>query len=181
MTQLPAVKNVVTGVLLALVGVGTLWATAGFPRGLAAAADAALLPRTLAIVLIVIGVLVAGSAVRAIRSGAVTADDAEGIPIDMPVDVPDELLQHEDTDGPPETRVVAVLGALLVGYAWAAFNVGFVVSTVALVVVAALLLGRARHTRALVGLVVFAVALTAAVYLGFFELLSVRPPLTPLP
>lgn len=181
MTSAPTMKNLVAGVLLALLGAGTLWATAGFPRGVAAAADAALLPRTLGVGLIVIGVLVLLMALRSLRTGAASADDAEGLPIDMPVDIPDELLQHEDTDGPPEKRLVALLSLTLVAYAWAAFRIGFVVSTFAVIVVSALLLGRSRHTRAIVGLVAFAIAVAAGVYVGFFELLSVRPPRTPLP
>lgn len=181
MTRNPAAKNVFTGVLLALVGAGTLWATAGFPRGVAAAADAALLPRTLAVLLILIGLAVTAGALLAIRSGTVAADDAEGIPIDMPVDIPDELLHHEDTDGPPEVKIIAALAALILVYAWAAFNVGFIVSTAVVVIAAALLLGRSRHARSLLVLVVFAVVVAVAVWTGFFELLNVRPPRTPLP
>lgn len=174
------VKNVVTGVLLGLIGAGTLWATAGFPRGLAAAADPALLPRSLAVMLMVIGVLLVASTLLLNRSGAATGDDADGIPMELPVDVPDELL-HDEDEGPPETRIVAVLGALLFLYAWAAFNIGFIVSTSGLIIAAALLLGRSRHVRALLSLVIFAVVAAGVVYIGFFELLNVRPPTTPLP
>ena len=63
----------------------------------------------------------------------------------------------------------------------AAFQLGFVISTVVFVVAAALLLGRRRDVRSLVGLVVFAALLATAAYVAFFVLLNVRVPITPLP
>lgn len=181
MTHTTGAKNVIAGVLIALAGAGTLWATAEFPRGLPAAGDPALLPRTLAVGLLIVGAVVLVEGVAAMRTGRAGADDGEGIPIDLPVDIPDELLQNEDLEGPPELRVVGLLTVLLAVYGWAAFHVGYVVSTAVVIITGALLLGRQRAPRSVITLVIFAVVMAGAVYYGFFELLSVRPPRTPLP
>lgn len=182
MRSVAAVKNLASGLALALLGAATLWATAGLATDASAAADPALLPRAVAVGLILVGLGIAvGDALRR-RRGLVIEEDAEGIPLDLPVDVPDELLQQQEdeTAGPTDWRQVAILVAAIVVYALVAFRLGFVTSTVTFIVGMSLLLGRARYPRALIGLAIFAVAVSAGFYFAFFELLNVRQPITPL-
>jgi hypothetical protein len=113
--------------------------------------------------------------------GAATVDDAEGLPIDLPVEVPEELRQEEEPTGRTEWLQVAGLAAAVVAYAVAAFRLGFITSTAVFVLGAGLLLGRRRDPRALAVLAVFAVVVGIAYHVGFFELLNVRHPGTPLP
>lgn len=181
MTGLASVKNLAAGLLLALLGVGTVWATADFATGAAPSADPALLPRAVAAGLVVVGLGIAVGDVIRLQRGTVAEEDAEGIPIDLPVDVPEELLHDEETAGPTDWRQVLTLAAAVVAYSVAAFQLGFVTSTLVFIVGAALLLGRSHRPLSLVGLAIFALAIALGAYVGFFVLLNVRAPMTLLP
>jgi len=180
MTHLGDLKNLTAGVLLALLGLAALWATADLATGRPAAADPALLPRVVGIGLVGVGLGIVATDLLRRRLGRQVAEDAEGIPIDLPVGIPEELRSDEDAES-ADWRQLAAVAAAIVGYALVAFRLGFLTSTVAFVVGAALLLGRSRAPRSLIVLVIFAVVVASAYYVGFFVLLNVRDPGTPLP
>lgn len=170
-------KDSVTGLLLVALGVGVLWATADFPTGVPVAQDAALLPRVVAIGIVICGVILvalsrAGRRVR-VASGA----DAASEP---PVKDDEEVIEQENVVT-PGWQVTIVLGVATVTYAYSAFELGFIVSTVAFVIAAGFILGRDRSTRSVLVLIIYAVGIAAAAFIGFFELLNVRMPVTPLP
>lgn len=71
--------------------------------------------------------------------------------------------------------------AVLAGYATAAFQLGYLSTTVVFLVALPVLLGWGTDRRRTAVLAVFAVGLTAAMYIGFFLLLGVPLPRTPLP
>jgi hypothetical protein len=179
MTTHQELRNAVAGVCAVLLGAAALVATSGLPTGRPAAADPGLLPRVVGVGLVCVGVLlVALAALRWRRSeGAPQVD--EGLPVDLPVDVPGELLV-----GPAEEAdLTQVAGFALVTllYAVGAFRLGFTTSTALYIIAGALVLGRGRHARSLVVLVVFALAVALAYDVLFFTLLNVREPDTPLP
>lgn len=180
MTRLSDLKNLTTGVLLALLGLAALWATSDLATGRPAAADPALLPRLVGIGLVGVGMGVVVTEMLRHRRGGQVEEDVEGIPIDLPVDIPDEL-RDDESAGPADWRQLAAVAAAIVGYALVAFRLGFLTSTVAFIIGAALLLGRSRHPRSLLVLVIFAVVVASAYHVGFFVLLNVRDPGTPLP
>lgn len=180
MTARPELRNVVSGLCVALLGAAALVAAGSLPTGRPAAADPGLLPRVVGIGLVGVGIaLVLVAALRWWR-GVETRDDAEGLPVDLPVDVPDELLEPE-TGGRPDWGQVGGFALLALLYPVGAFRLGFVTSTVLFIVGGALVLGRRRNARSLIVLAIFAVAVAAAYDFGFFTLLNVREPDTPLP
>jgi hypothetical protein len=179
-----SVKDLATGLGLVLLGAGTLWATADLATDAPAAADPSLLPRVVAVGLIGVGLAIAVAHIASRRRGLVTDEDAEGLPIDLPVDIPDELIREREeatTAGPTDWRQMLILGAAIVVYSFAAFRLGFVTSTVIFIAGIGLLLGRSRDVRSLVGLGVFSLAVSVGCYVAFFVLLDVRVPITPLP
>jgi len=168
-------RNVATGVALALLGGGALGALAHFPLDGPPATDPALFPRSIAVGLIIIGIVLTAVALVSHRMGSVIDDDGEGIPID--VDVPDKLANDaptEETDGKAAFLLTITIGA----YCFTAFSIGFVTMTVLFLVFVALLLGHSRNARGLLTLAVFTVLTTATFYFGFFTLLGVRLPTT---
>lgn len=171
-------RNVATGVALALLGGGTLWAVAGMPFDRSPALDPALFPRVIGIGLIVIGLVLAITTVVGIRLGTAVEEDAEGVPID--VEIPQELLA-EHGDDQSDWRLALGLGTVIAVYCATAFSIGFLTMTALFVIAVALLLGHARTLRGMITLGIFTVTVTAAYYFGFFYLLSVRLPRTPLP
>ena len=179
MTAVLRYRNVAVGVALILLGGVTLVAMAGFPWDRAAAADAALLPRLIAVAFLLVGLALAIQGYLQGRlGGQAPDDDAEGVPID--VDLPEELLADREPEG-KDARAALLLSVLAVGYGIAAFTFGFIPSTLLFLVAGSLVLGHQRRGRPLIMLVIFAIVLTAAYYLGFFELLGVRHPITLLP
>ncbi|MFK5581824.1 tripartite tricarboxylate transporter TctB family protein [Serinicoccus sp. LYQ131] len=181
MTGFAASKDLLSGVLTVALGAAVMWAVSEFPVGAPVASDPALLPRILGIALIGCGALLVVVHLVRRHLGIAAADDADSIPLDLPEEA-ERAREAEQADAPPvEWRVVGGLSAAVAVYAVAAFQLGFIVSTFAFVAVASLVLGRDRSRRSLVTLAVFAAVVTAVAHLGFFELLSVRPPDTPLP
>lgn len=172
--------SLLAAVGLALLGVVCLWLTSDFPWGVPASSDPALLPRVAAIGLIGVGLVVAAfDVVGQRRRSAGSSGDATGsvVPDEM---VPEELRsEHEDAGTAPRTTALLVL--LVVLWSQAAFRLGFLVSTAAFLFLGSLLLGRERGPRSLAVAAVFAVAVAAATSYGFFDLLGVRRPSTPLP
>lgn len=167
-------------------GAAVLWAVSEFPYGAPVASDPALLPRILGIGLVASGalLLVMHLVRRHFGIASSRVDDADSLPVDLPAEA-ERVLEAEraaEAEAPPvEWTVVAALSAAVTVYAVAAFQLGFIVSTFVFVTLASLILGRDRTSRSLITLAVFAAAVTAVAYLGFFELLSVRAPNTPLP
>ncbi len=185
MTWLGSMRNLVSGLLLALLGAAVFWATAGFATGVAAAADPALLPRVVGAGLILVGLAVAaGDVVRRVR-GVQVEEDAEGVPLDLPVEMSEEMRAEQELDeqtaGPPDWRQVASLIGAIVVYCLGAFRIGFLTFTTVFIVGVSLLLGRGRGWRSIALLVLFAVCVAGGFHIAFFELLSVRQPITPLP
>lgn len=172
-------RNAVSGVALALLGGGALWAVSVVPLGLPAASDPALFPRIIAVGLIVVGLLLAaGTVLRRSTGAGELQEDAEGTPIE--VVIPEELLaEQEDAGTDPKLALGLTLALAL--YCVSAFTLGFLTSTLAFLIGVALLLGHRRSLRSLIGLGLFAIGVTAAYYVGFFVLLSVRMPPTLLP
>lgn len=171
-------RNVATGVALALLGGGTLWAVAHMPYDRPPAMDPALFPRVIAIGLIVVGLVVAAIALKSTLSGSEVDEDADGVPLN--VEIPEELLaEHgeEETDW----KLAVALCAVIAIYCVTAFQVGFLTMTALFVIAVALLLGHRRTPRGLIMLAIFSAVATAAFYFGFFSLLGVRLPRTLLP
>lgn len=196
MTSVLRSKESLTALLLVGLGLGTLWATADFPVGEPVAGDAALLPRLAAIGLLVCGIIIAVQALAASRSPASAATTtAEAVPSDPQPDVLAEgtvdTQATEATDGTEMTekagdgssgrRVALMFAAALGVYSYSAFRIGFIVSTIAFIIAVGFILGRDRTPRAIIALSVYAVLVAGAAFLGFFELLNVRLPMTPLP
>ncbi|TDE00150.1 tripartite tricarboxylate transporter TctB family protein [Jiangella asiatica] len=175
--QLP--KDIISGILFVLLGGGALWATSELGGGASIAEDPALLPRVVGVGLIVSGVVLVGLCLVRRRLGVTGADDAESIPVDLPVPEWDDRAEDDDS-APGEWRVVIGLAAAVILYVAGAFELGFITSTAAFVVAAGLILGRRRDARSLIVLVVFAVVVAIVAFSGFFELLNVRMPITPL-
>jgi hypothetical protein len=171
-------RNVATGVALALLGGGTLWAVAAMPWDRPPAIDPALFPRAIGFGLVLIGLVVAALGAYALRSGATTAEDAEGVPID--VEIPEELLA-EHGEEQTDWKLALGLSAAIAIYCLTAFQVGFLTMTALFVIAVALLLGHRRTPRGYISLVIFSFIVTAAFYFGFFYLLGVRLPRTLLP
>lgn len=164
MTASVLTRRLSTGVVLALLGLAVLWFTRDFPWGVPAAADPALLPRVVGIGLLLVGLGVAATDLvrtRASEPSSVATRTAPG--------------QESDP------RHAALLAAAAVVYSLAAFRLGFVTSTVLFVAAVGLLLGHGRDRRSLVVLALVAAVLAYAASIGFFTLLDVRPPSTPLP
>lgn len=184
MTGLAASKDLLSGALTVALGVAVMWAVSEFPVGAPVASDPALLPRILGIALIGCGALLVVVHLVRRHLGIATADDADSVPLDLPEEAEQarEAERAAQADAPPvEWRVVVGLSAAVAVYAVAAFQLGFIVSTFTFVAVGSLVLGRDRSRRSLLTLAVFAAVVAAVAHLGFFELLSVRAPDTPLP
>lgn len=179
----PLVKDAGTGTLLLLLGAAVLVVTSSSPWGAPAADNPVLLPRVAGVGLLLTGGALLVGAIAA-RAGAIPARIAgssrSDLPIALPVEVPEELRRGDEAEG-TDWRQAAVVAAALVGYGVLAFRLGFVVSTVAFVLGAGLLLGHGRGARSAVGLAVFALVLAGTAYVAFFVLLDVRVPSTPLP
>lgn len=168
-------RNVATGVALALLGGGALGVLASFPLDVPPATDPALFPRTIAVGLIIIGVVLTVMGVIGLRSGTDREEDADGIPVD--VEVSDEVANDAVDEG-TDWRAALVLTVIIGVYCFTAFSVGFVVMTVLFLATVALLLGHSRNARGLITLALFTAVATAAFYFGFFTLLGVRMPTT---
>lgn len=165
MTGSMALRRLSTGLCLVILGAFVLWFTRDFEWGAPAAANPALLPRVVAIGLSLSGLgLVAVELVRVLGSNRShhRGPDMETTP---------------ETDG----RHTSLLAAAAVVYSFAAFRLGFVTSTVVFVGLVGLLLGHGRDRASLVVLGLVAVGLAYAASIGFFTLLDVRAPSTPLP
>lgn len=180
MTTHPELRNVITGLCIALLGAAALLAIGDLPTDRPAAADPGLLPRVVGIGLVGVGLALVGLAALRWRRGVEVRDDAEALPMDLPVDVPPELLEVEQ-GGRPDSAQVGGFAVLAVLYPLIAFRLGFITSTALFIIAAGLVLGRARHSRSLVVLVIFAVAVAVAYDFAFFTLLNVREPDTLLP
>jgi hypothetical protein len=179
MIAVTRLRNVLVGVALVLLGGATLVAASSFAWGNSAANDAALFPRTIAVLLVVVGVIIATTgALRSPGGAFVASEEGEGIPFD--VDLPEELLADREPEG-VDTRAGLLTAALIVAYCFSAFSLGFVTSTFLFLATGGLVLGHGRQWKRLVTLGLFAVAFTAAYYVGFFVLLDVREPHTLLP
>ncbi|WP_298748250.1 tripartite tricarboxylate transporter TctB family protein [uncultured Serinicoccus sp.] len=184
MTTLAPSKDLLSGALTVALGAAVMWAVSEFPIGAPVGSDPALLPRLLGIGLISCGLLLVVVTLVRRHLGITQADDADSVPLDLPEEArrAREADRAAQADAPPvEWGVVGGLCLAVVAYAVAAFQLGFVVSTFVFVALASLVLGRDRSRRSLLTLAAFAAAVTAVAYLGFFELLSVRAPDTPLP
>lgn len=168
-------RNVATGVALALLGGGTLGVVSSFPWDIPPATDPALFPRIVAVGLIVVGLVIVATALVNLRTGKVTDDDADGMPVD--VEVSDEVARDAPEEG-SDWRSTLVLAIVIGIYCLTAFWIGFVVMTVVFLATVALLLGHSRQRRGLVTLAIFTVVTTALFYFGFFTLLGVRMPST---
>jgi hypothetical protein len=95
-----------------------------------------------------------------------------------------ESLQEElsaQAELPPAPRLALAAFAALTVYAAAAFRLGYLSTTVVFLVALPVLLGWGTERRRMALLAAFAVGLTAALYAGFFLLLGVPLPRTPLP
>lgn len=181
-------KDVLTGALLAALGAVTLALSEQLPDAASAAQDPGLLPSLVATALLIcgLGTVAVGLLKRRRAAGtggaAAAADDADGIPMALPVDLSPELereiaAQHAEV---PAWGITGALFAAVAVYGIAAFQVGYVTTTLAFLVVVPLLLGWRREPRRLIGLAVFAVVLTAVMCGLLFELLNVPLPRTPL-
>ncbi|WP_202879585.1 tripartite tricarboxylate transporter TctB family protein [Serinicoccus kebangsaanensis] len=176
--------DLVSGAATVALGAAVLWAVSDFPVSAPVASDPALLPRLLGAGLIGCGALLVVVHLVRRRLGLVTADDVDSVPLDLP----EEAEQAREAGRTAQAQAPAVdwgvVGGLSVAvtvYAVAAFQLGFIVSTFAFVSAASLILGRDRSRRSLLTLGIFAAAVATVAHLGFFELLSVRAPDTPLP
>lgn len=179
MTAMLRSRDSVTGLLLVALGAGVLWATADFAISAPVSEDAALLPRVVAVGLVVCGVILVllGLADRRLRvtSGAGAASASSG----LPVEEHDEVTQESDMVK-PGWQVAIAFGAAMVVYSYSAFELGFIVSTIAFIIAVGFILGRNRDIRSIVTLIIYAVGIAGAAFIGFFELLNVRLPITPL-
>ncbi|TQM15068.1 tripartite tricarboxylate transporter TctB family protein [Pseudonocardia kunmingensis] len=166
-------KDIVSGACVTVLGAAALAASAGFPTAPSAAADPALLPRAVSAGLVVTGVCMVALGLRG-RRAAPALGSAH-----VPEDMQEELAARAEL--PPAPRLALAVFAVLAGYATAAFQLGYLSTTVVFLVALPVLLGWGTDRRRTAVLAVFAVGLTAAMYIGFFLLLGVPLPRTPLP
>jgi hypothetical protein len=168
----PVLADVIAGLALVAVAGGIFAGGADLPPAPDAALDAGLLPRATALLIVCCGIAITLTALwRGARvTGTQPATAVTG-------DIPGEA---SDVSEPGRGGTVAVAIAALFLYGWAAFGIGYLVTTWAMLTLSFVALSGNVRVPTWVRAALVATVMTAAVWVVFLWLLNVRLPTTVL-